>query len=266
MSVLSLGTWSDSRKRIPSAGNITISYITFYAPTDTGLVFRSAKFFTVIEDESLDSLAKALKGKKTSKKFTDPNGEERDLVFNVADVEYEEREGIVRGHLQMDTARTVTDRDGEQSVAYGFDDAHFLMVEGSTRLMVYAKKVVADRTANTLSRLLWGKTGHILDKFFETNHIQAFLDANPHTPEKLMWAGLTLPGTNSATLEGSNIGDSPDYAHYDGLGGSKRFVRLRLTDGNISLSLSDEGIVTFYTPLDSDQIEAFLIEKVCPIL
>jgi hypothetical protein len=246
--------------------NIIISYITFYVVAGTDLVFRSTKVYTIIEDESLESLARGLRGKKTSKVFTDPEGEERDLVSAVEELEYDEREGIIRGHLRMDTAKIYTDRDGEQSVGYGLSDAPFFIVEGSTRLMVRAKKVTANTTANTLSRLLWGRTGHILEKFFETNHIQAFLSRNPHIPEKIMWAGLTLPGTNSATLEGSDVSESPDYAHYDTLGGSKRFVRVRLNDGNISLSLSDEGIVTFYSPLDDGQIEAFLIEKVCPVL
>src|SRR5947209_1529949 len=112
------------------------------------LVFSSAKFFTISENDSLESLARNLQGKRLSRPFKEPDGVmERDLVFDVEGVEHDPDQETVRGTLKMDYARVTTDRDNEAYVSYGCNYVSFWM-KGSKRLIIHANQVLANNAAN----------------------------------------------------------------------------------------------------------------------
>lgn len=198
----------------------------------------------------------------------------------ITDIKYDEKEyklhSLIRnlkwdknfqyfeGLFAYEILKFVKNLDGSRIATVEVEEAPFIFIEGSMFLLVFARKDIAETTANRLNQLIGGSV-IIKNCSFTTNDIEQFLEENEHIIKRCYWKGLRIPGVNRANLDGSNIKRSVDYTRYDELG-DKNYIWLELLDEKITITLSSSGAVGFVSDMTREGALDFIRRKIFPLI
>ena len=198
-------------------------------------------------------------------------GETYTLRILVSDVHWGIRREVLSGALSFETLQPIPQIGGRPEYIKAGTTVLFSAFQGmiTEYLAVFANRTWSERSATRMNYVLTrgeNVPGQIVfNCFVPTAAMEQFLTSNPHIKKGGSWKDLNFVGVNRAILRGTNIDDFDQTQRYDAHG-NKSWIMIELLTEKMTLSISADGIVTFYTPIDKEQALDWVRTKIIPLL
>lgn len=140
----------------------------------------------------------------------------------------------------------------------------FLTREGTTYLMVAAKKARANRIANQLSSILSAEKGFIQEAWISAETLKRLAEGRMDTVRVIFFDQVRVPNVEKLSLYGSQLTTTDLYQEYLKLG-KVWYVVFEPEDGLV-VGLTRNCVVTFFSKLDLEEALKFIKEKLIPLI
>lgn len=185
------------------------------------------------------------------------------LISDIVNLQLEENE--LSGLYRYDSIVLLHHRSGMRTIPIT-TSAPFLFTkhEEETLLIITAKKNVANRVANELSKLLHGRIGAIAVSMIDPQEIEAFY-RNSEATKVLLLEGLTIPNLEKLTLYGADVVQTTLHGDYINEGQPWYVVAKHLEKG-YTIGLVRDGSVTIFNSVMLNEFIEFMKEDIFPLL
>ncbi len=226
-------------------------------------VVVAGKVFRLNEQMSLADIGQKLSGYRVEEDF-----EEGDYKFKLVTevVGLETKRGLVSGVYSNDSVLHVLHRGTSsplpETVEAMFSFAH---VSGVTFLTVVEKKRVANFVANKLGRLLFGKSGVVVEARISPETLKSFHDRNPEETKITFFDNVDIPNVDKLSLYGPDLNSTSlfeDYMKH----GNLWYVVGRSKDTGYVVGITRDASVTVFNLADKNKFVEYIAKEIYPII
>jgi hypothetical protein len=178
------------------------------------------KIFEIKEKMDIGVIIQKLKNFREEESYEPEPGEEVSLVSEILDLRLED--GVISGVFSRDFVRTrfykrklVEALVTEEAPFWirPFGDRLFLIVLAPS-VARGVKKLLTGNVANTISRILFIKTGTIVETRIPHETLRELHESNPQATKLIWFDQVDIPGVEKLCLAGSDIADTELYQEY----------------------------------------------------
>ncbi len=218
----------------------------------------AGKIFRYREDLSLEEINEKLEGYEVS------IGSEEGipLITDIPTLRLSEDE--LEGLYRYDGVVIHRHRSGLQ-VTPMTTDAPFIFKhkEGEIFVIIIAKKVVANKVANELSKILHGEVGAIVEVMINPRAVEHFYEAGEGT-KVLFLDEMTIPNMKKLAMYGENVLQTNLFGEYSE-DGEPWYVVVKTKTG-YTAGLVRDAAVTVFNLVDMLTFLSFLEESIFPLI
>jgi hypothetical protein len=230
----------------------------------------SCRLYEVISERKLEDLSSQLQNLSIIQKnqILDKTFELRTIV---TELNLKPAEEALYGILSFEVLQPIVELGGKIDYVPSGIRVPFSFFHGeiSLHLAAFANKTRADIAAAKMDYILTRNNSTpsqiIYNLRISTRAIEDFLRNHPHTKKMGGWRDLNFIGVNKSSLHGSDIDQFDQTQRYD-QHGHKCYVMCEIHNPKMTVRISDEGIVTFYSPIDTEQALRFIRDEIIAIL
>jgi hypothetical protein len=211
-----------------------------------------AKVFEIKERSDMGVIIQKLKDFREEEPYQAESGEEVSLVTEILDLRLED--GSISGVFSRDFVRTrfykrklVESLVTEEAPFWirPFGDRLFLIVLAPS-VARGVKKLLTGNVANTLSRILFIRTGTIVETRIPHETLRELHESNPQATKLIWFDQVDIPGVEKLCLAGSDIADTELYQEYL-KHGKIWYVVFEVQRRGLVVGITRNGVVTLFS-------------------
>jgi len=136
---------------------------------------------------------------------------------------------------------------------------------GDILLIVFEKKFRANRIANTVSEVLFAKTGEVVEANISHETLKSLHESNPESTKVIYFDNVDIPNVNKLALYGSALADTSLYNMYLEHGMIWYVVFHHQETGYI-VGLTRNLIIAMFSKITLDDFLEYIVKHVTPLL
>ncbi|MEM0017178.1 MAG: hypothetical protein QXU23_03055 [Candidatus Korarchaeum sp.] len=140
----------------------------------------------------------------------------------------------------------------------------FLSFEGTTYLLIAARKSRANRIANQLSSAISEERGFVQEVWITSEALKEFYESRMGTVRVLFFTDVRIPNVSRLSLYGRELVGTDLYQEYVRLG--KVWYAVFEPDEGIVMGLTRNCVVTFFSKLSAEEALDFVETRVIPMI
>lgn len=230
------------------------------------ILVLAAKIFLVAEEYDAGDVAGKLEGFRVEESHV---GFDRPLATEVLDVKVEGNS--VTGVLAKDYPIFRVYK-GEKTQTLVTEFAPFLFIPHDERvfLIVLApskprlKKLLTNHVANMLSKIIYGKTGGIVEANITSETLQRLHEANPGATKLIWFDNIDYPNVGKLALTGSALADTGLYQEY--LSHGKIWYVVFEAPRGIVVGITRNCVVVAFSKMEQQSFINYITEEVLKLI
>jgi len=222
--------------------------------------------FQVLDGINSNQLVRRLRRVRpqVDSKINNIDGDYVDLTISIDEITSVDN-GNIHGTMTYDVYEQYRDRTRDRyNIKTRFVDFTFVQTD-RWFLIIYAASKESKIIVQNFSRMVFlTQPPSVLPCDIIAPTMENFLDQNPHTLFRCNWDELNIPGLTGTELKGGGVEQTRDFTHFD-RHGIKKSIQFNLTANNITLSMNRNAGIHFYTTMNRDSMESFIIDRILPL-
>ncbi|MFQ6095040.1 MAG: hypothetical protein ACE5NN_02740 [Candidatus Bathyarchaeia archaeon] len=230
-----------------------------------------AKIFEIKEEADLGLMVWKLKDFHEEELYQTNEGESIKLVTEILDLKLEE--GSVSGVFSMDFVRTryyrrklvETPLTEEAPFWIKRFDGRVFMIVLAPSVARGVKKLLTNHVANRLSRILFIRTGAIVEARIPHETLKELHESNPQGTKLIWFDNVDIPGVEKLCLAGSDLADTELYRDYLGHG-MIWYVVFEVQKRGIVVGITRNCVVTLFSKSTIDEFINYILEDLLMLI
>jgi hypothetical protein len=222
----------------------------------------SAKIFLVNEDTTLDEIRRKLKDYKIEK-MEEHEGKALKLETKIENLSL--KENVLEGIFIKDMVIYVNQRGFKNPVIRTFETNFKFIQETKLFLIIFEKKRMANFIANELSKLLFIKTGKIVEARIEPSIMLKYHEENKENTKVIFFDDVDIPSIEKLSLYGEKLADTELYQEYLKHGKIWYLVYVSKTTGK-TVGLTRNGIVVHFDKISIEDFFSFIKNEILRLI
>ncbi len=229
------------------------------------------KAFEIKEDADDKFLYDRLDGYRLEKTVELSDGQNLTLLTEV--LELEQEENVIRGVFSKDIVRErlyrrrlIENPTTEEALFWitSSQDRRFLIVSAPS-VARGVKKLLSNHVANSLSDILFGTIGAIVEVRIPSETLVTLHESNPQATNLIWFDDVDIPGVNKLCLAGESLSDTNLYRDYLNHG-KIWYVVFGIKKRGVTVGVTRSCVVTLFSKLTAEEFVQCVTEDLLTLV
>lgn len=216
----------------------------------------SGKLFLVPSGYPLEEFERKLKGYRV---VEERKGLEEELISDITNLS--RGEDRLLGLFSYDYVLQLIHR-GKILTVPVTQDAPFVF--GDDWLLVLAPKIIANRVANELSKIIFGEMGEIREAPVQSRELDQYMKLNDGI-KVAFFEDLDIPNINKSTLYGEELFQTDLFGRFR-TSGRPRWIITKSKAKGLTVGIANDGAATIFNEIDQNNFIEFIEDDILPLV
>ncbi len=230
-----------------------------------------AKIFEIKEDAIPRDMLESIREFRHEEPYELADGGELGLVTQILDLEQDE--SLISGVFSKDILREqfyrrrITETPTTEEAPFWIthhEERSFLIVMAPS-VARGVKKLLSNHVANSLSEILYGKVGFIVESRIPNETLRNLHESNPQATNLIWFDDVDIPGVNKLCLAGEGLSDTNLYKEYLDHG-KIWYVVFEAKKRGVTVGITRSCVVTLFSRSTVDEFIQLLSEDVLGLI
>jgi hypothetical protein len=230
-----------------------------------------AKIFEIKEDTVPRDMLESMRGFRHEEPYELADGGEISLVTQILDLEQDET--LISGVFSKDILREQYYRRRIVETPTTEEAPFWITPHGERSFLIVmapsvargVKKLLTNHVANSLSEILYGKVGFIVESRIPNDVLRDLHESNPQATNLIWFDDVDIPGVKKLCLAGEGLSDTNLYKEYLDHG-KIWYVVFEAKKRGVTVGITRSCVVTLFSRSTVDEFVQLLSEDLLGLI